>query len=276
MSRIIPKYYNYPMIGRTRNDADIALANSDPLLIRRGLIEGASIVHKFGRNPDVPNGSWEGVLQAAAQFPWLTAASAVRVKSGGNAADDGTASPQGAGALTVTIQGVDATGAEITETVTTAGAAASAPTTQLFLRVYRAWVASAGAYTGNNTDDIVIETTGGTALIQITAGEGQTQFCGYTIPLGKTGYLASAMVQADAAKAADFRLFTRADCTTVTAPFQAKRLKYFWDGVLGQAEVRPFTPILTLPALTDIWIEARGGGAGTECTADMEILIFDV
>ena len=275
MTRKIPVYDDYPQIGRLRLDPSLALANSDPILIRRGLVTGASIVHKFGRNPDVPNGTWEGVLQAAAQFPWLTAASAVRVKSGGNVADDGTASPQGAGALTVTIQGVDATGAEITETVTTAGAAASAPTTQTFLRVYRAWVASAGAYTGSNTAAVIIETTGGTALIQITAGEGQTQFCGYTIPLGKTGYLASAMVQADAAKAADFRLFTRADCTTVTAPFSAKRLKYFWDGVLGQVEVRPFTPMLTLPALTDIWIEARGGGAGTECTADMEIIIFD-
>ena len=271
MTRIIPTYDDYPQIGRLRLDPSLALANSDPILIRRGLVTGASIVHKFGRNPDVPNGTWEGVLQAAAQFPWLTAASAVRIRSGGNGADTGN----GAGARTVTIQGIDATGVEITETVTTAGAAASSPTTALFLRVYRAWVATAGTYTGANTAAVIIETTGGTALVQITAGEGQTQFCGYTIPLGKTGYLASVMVQADAAKAADFRLFTRADCTTVTAPFQAKRLKFFWDGVLGQVEVKPFTPMLRIPALTDIWIEARGGGAGTEVSADMEIIIFD-
>ena len=275
MTRKIPKYDDYPQIGRLRLDPSLALANSDPLLIRRGLVTGASVVHKFGRNPGVPNGTWEGVLQVAAQFPWLTAAIAVRVKAGGDGADSGTSSPLGAGAQTVTIQGIDATGAEITETVTTAGTSASAPTTALFLRVYRAWVAAAGAYTGNNTAAVVIETTGGTALIQITAGEGQTQFCGYTIPLGKTGYLASVMVQADAAKAADFRLFTRANCTTVAAPFPAKRLKYFWDGVLGQVEVRPVTPMLRLPALTDVWIEARGGGAGTEVCADMEIIIYD-
>jgi hypothetical protein len=112
-------------------------------------------------------------------------------------------------------------------------------------------------------------------MITIVADEGQTQFCGYTIPLGKTGYLASVMVQADAAKAADFRLMTRADADDVTAPFSPKRLKFFWDGVLGPSPIQPLTPILELPALTDIWIEARGGGAGTEVSADMEIILFD-
>jgi len=274
MSRIIPKYYNYPMIGRTRNDADIALANSDPLLIRRGLIEGASLVHKFGRNPAVPNGSWEGVLQATAQFTWLQTATTVRVKAGGDAADDGTSSPLGAGAHTVTIQGLDATGVEVTETVTTAGTAASAFTTTEFLRVYRAWVSAAGTYTGNNTAAIMIE-DGTNDLITIVAGEGQTQFCGYSIGLGKTAYLASVAVQADGAKAADFRLFTRENILETSPPYTAKRLKYYWDGVLGVSLVKTLTPILKIPALTDIWIEAQGGGVGTEVTADMELILYD-
>ena len=274
MSRIIPEYYNYPLIGRTRNDAEIAQANSDPLLIRRGLIQGASLVHKFGRNSGVPNGSWEGVLQATAQFTWLQAATTVRVKAGGNVADDGTSSPLGAGAQAVTIQGLDATGVEVSETVTTAGAAASAYTTTEFIRVYRAWVSAAGTYTGNNTANIMIE-DGSNDLILIAAGEGQTQFCGYTIPLGKTGYLASVLVQADGAKAADFRLFTRENILETSAPYTAKRLKYYWDGVLGVSVVRTLTPILRIPALTDIWIEAQGGSVGTEVTADMEIVLYD-
>jgi len=107
------------------------------------------------------------------------------------------------------------------------------------------------------------------------AGEGQTQFCGYTIPAGKSGLLATVKVQADAAKAADFRLFTRADADTVAAPFPAKRLKFFWDGVLGSDTNLTITPLELMPALTDVWIEARGGGAGTEVSADMEIILFD-
>jgi len=270
MTRKIPAYDDYPQIGRLRLDPALALANSEPLLIRRGLVTGASIVHKFGRNPAVPNGSWAGILTSSAQFVWLTAASAVRVKAGGNSAD----TSNGAGARTVTIQGLSATGAEVTATVTLAGASASAATTQTFLRVYRAWVETAGTYTGNNTGNVVIETTGGTALIQITAGEGQTQYCAYTIPLGKTGYLANVTVQADSLKPADFRLFTRGPCTTVTAPFPAKRLKYYWDGISGKASSQTRTSILAMPALTDIWIEAQGSSA-TEATADMEIILFD-
>lgn len=276
MSRIIPRYYDYPLIGRVRNDPNVALANSDPLLIRRGLIDGASLVHKFGRNAGVPNGTWEGVLQATAQFTWLTTATTVRVKAGGDAGDDGTASPLGAGALEVTIQGLNAAGVEVSEAVTTAGTGASASTTTEFLRVYRAWVSVAGAYTGVNTNDIMIENTAGTAdLIMIADDEGQTQFCGYTIPAGKTGYLASVIVQADGGKAADFRMFTRSDANNVTAPFAPKRLKFFWDGILGASVLKPITPILTLPAWTDIWIEARGGGASTEVSTDMEIILYD-
>jgi len=120
----------------------------------------------------------------------------------------------------------------------------------------------------------MIENSGsGTDLITIAADEDQTQYCGYSIPLGYTGYLLSAIVQVDASKAADFRLFTRENLTDNTTPFSPKRLRYYWDGVLGIETFNPDTPILKLPALTDIWIEARGGGAITEVSADIEILL---
>ena len=276
MPRKIPVYDNYAQIGRTRLDPTMALANADPLLIRRGLITGASLVHKFGRNPAVPNGSWEGVLQASAQFYWPQVATAVRIKSGGNVADDG-GSPQGAGALEVTVQGLNAAGVEVSEAMTTAGAAASTATTTEFFRVYRAWVSAAGTYTGNNTAAIMIEdAAGANDLLTLAAGEGQTQYCAYTIPAGKVAYLSSVMVQADAAKAADFRLMTRENANNVTAPFSPKRLRFFWDGVLGPSLLKPVTPIIPLAAWTDIWVEARGGGAGTEVSVDFELSVYDV
>jgi len=277
MPKDIPVYDQLETIGKTRIDATIALANSDPLLIRRGLVDGASLVHKFGRNAAVPNGSWDGVLQLSGQFPWLQAATKVRIKAGGNAADDFGPSPQGTGAWAVTVQGLTAAGIEATENLTAAGASASASSTIEFIRVYRAWVPFAGSYTGSNTGNMVIEDeAGSTDLIMIAAGEGQSQFAGYTIPAGKVAYLASVMVQADAAKAADFRLMTRENANDVTVPFSAKRLKFFWDGILGASVLKPFTPILALNAWTDIWIEARGGGAGTEVSADFELIVYDV
>ena len=49
-----------------------------------GSIPGVSVIHKFGRNTAVPNGSWEGVLEAGAQFYFPTTATTVRIKAGGN------------------------------------------------------------------------------------------------------------------------------------------------------------------------------------------------
>lgn len=246
--------------------------NAFALNVALGKVDGYSVVHKFGSNPTVPNGSWAGILSAAAQFVWPQTPIAVRVKAGGNAADVDTT---GAGARTVTVQGLDSTGVQVQATISLLGATVSAPTTQTFLRVYRVWVETAGTYTGANTGAILIETTAGTALINIAAGAGQSQYCAYTIPLGKTGLLTMAEVQVDGTKASDFRLFTRANILDVAVPVSPKRLKLYWDGVLGTDIHQPNFPELVLPALTDIWIEARGGGALTEATANMEIVLVD-
>jgi hypothetical protein len=242
------------------------------LEVAKGNIANHSLVHKFGRNDGVPNGTWEGVLLLSTSFTWLTTATTVRVKSGGDANDTAA----GTGAQAITVEGLDQTGAEASEDIELAGASASSATTTTFIRVFRAYIADgrAGTYTGANTGNIVVENgSGGTDLIQISAGEGQSQYCAYTIPLGYTGYLLSALVQADAAKAADFRLYTRENILDTTTPFSPARLKFFWDGILGPAPIKPNTALQALPALTDIYIEARGGGAVAEVAADMEILL---
>jgi len=245
--------------------------------IARGRVSNVSLVHKFGRNSGVPNGSFEGVLQASAQFYWPQAATTVRVKAGGNAADDGTSSPLGAGARSVTVSGIDVNGQAATETLTTAGGSASASTTTEFWRVNRAWVAETGTYTAANTAAIMIEdTAGANDMITIVAEEGQTQFAAFTVPINKRGYLLSAYAYADATKAADFALYTRNNITDVTAPMSAKRLKHYWDGVLGSVRIQPHSPMLTLAPLTDIWIEAQGGGALTEVSAGFEVALVDV
>ena len=276
MPKKIPIYDSWPEHGRHRIDSTLALANSDPLLIRRGLVEGAIVVHKFGLNPDIPNGAWGGVLQATTQFTWQTAATTVRIKAGGNAADDGTSSPLGAGAQTVTIQGLDINGAAVSETIITAGAGASASTVTEYFRVHRAFVETAGVYTGNNTADIVIEDTAGTVdLIMIAADEGQSQFCAYTIPSGKVGLLASVVVQASVTKPADFRLFARADANDVTNAFSPKKLKIYWSGQQGGDHHRLLTPHLVMPEWTDRWVEARGSSVNTAAVSSMEILLYD-
>jgi len=242
------------------------------LEIAKGNVPGHSLVHKFGRNDAVPNGSFAFVnLLGFTAWP-LSAATTVRIKAGGNAAD----TAGGNGAREVTVQGIDSNLAELSEAIVTAGAGASSATTASFWRIHRAWVSSAGTYGAANTAAVVIENSGGgTDLIQIGIEEGQTQFTAWSVPTGKTAYLTSVHVTVDANKAADIRCFTRANFNDATPPVSAKRLKLYWDGLLGDFMYEPKTPELTLVALTDIWFEAQGSGAGTEVSVDFELIVVD-
>ena len=242
--------------------------------VRKGNVTGHSCVHKYGRHDAVPNGTWEHIsLLPFATTNFRTTAAAMRIAAGGNAADTAA----GAGAREVTIQGIDSTLAEVTSVIATAGALASAATTELYWRVHRTWVSGVGTYMAANTADVVIEdSAGGASMIKIATEEGQSQFAGFTIPTGKKGYLLSVHVTVDANKTADIRCFTRKSMTDVTAPMPAKRLKLFWDGLLGQFRFSPRVPEIELDAIEDIWFEARGSGAQTEVSLDFELLIVDV
>lgn len=240
--------------------------------VRKGNIPGHSLVHKFGRNDSVPNGSWEFInLLGFTSWP-LSAATTVRVKAGGNAADD----TAGNGAREITIQGIDSNLVEISEAVATAGAAASSATAASFWRVHKAWVSSSGTYGASNTAAVTIENSGGgTDLIQINTEEGQTQFGGWSVPTGKTAFLLTAFMSTDSSKAADFRMFIRESFNDTTAPMKAKRVQLYFDGVISQHEFNPNSPGASIPALTDIWWEAEGGGAITEVSIDFELLVVD-
>lgn len=240
--------------------------------VAKGNVAGHSLVHKFGRNDAVPIGAWERVALLSVTTFHLTAVTTVRIKAGGDAADTAA----GAGARQITVQGIAADGTEQTETITTAGASASASTILTFWRIHRAWVSSVGTYSAANTGTVTIENTAGTQdLILIAASEGQTQYAGYTIPAGKTGYLLSVLATVDSNKVADMKLVVRYDITDTTAPMSSTYLKNYWDGLVGVFTFHPSSPSLVLPALTDIWIEAQGSGAVTEVSADFELLLVD-
>ena len=249
------------------------LSNRDFLTeVQKGNVAGHSMVHKFGRNDSVPNGSWQFVNNLGFTAWPLSAATTVRIKAGGNAADD----LAGAGAREVTVQGIDSTGAESSEAISTTGASASAITATSFWRVHRSWVSAVGTYGAANTGAVVIENgTGGTDLIEIAAGEGQTQFAGYTIADGKTGYLLSIHCHVASNKQAKVRVFTRANYDDTSAPMDSKRLRLFFDGVAGDTVYKPTGPELSIAGKSDIWVEAYGDGATADVSADFELLLVD-
>jgi hypothetical protein len=196
----------------------------------------------------------------------------VRIKAGGNAAD----AFGGSGAISVEIFGLNESFIEVTETIIPSGTGVSQPTSGSFWRVYRAGVVDVGTYGAANIDDIVIENSNGSSdRLEITADEGQTQHCAYSIPSGSIGYLMSMHAHVDGGKAADIRVFSRENLNVVISPMTSKRLKLYYDGVLGTIDYLPDAPNIILPPLTDVWVEARGGGANTEVSVDMEILIIE-
>ena len=240
--------------------------------VAKGNVPGHSLIHKFGRNPGVPNGTFEFVTSLGQTNHVLSALTTVRIKAGGNAADTAA----GAGAREITIQGIDSTLAEVTETITTAGAGASAVTTKTWWRVHRAWVSSVGTYGAANTGAITIENgAGGTDIILIETEQGQTQDAVWTVPIGKTAYLLSSVTTIDSSQDADIQIFQRQDITDTTAPMKSRRIINHFDGLAATFGFKPNFPSFALPALTDIWAEAEGSGGNTMVSVDLEILVID-
>jgi hypothetical protein len=211
--------------------------------VQQGNVAGASLVHAVGRNDAVPDAGWEFVNFLGFTAWPLSAATTVRIKAGGDAADTAA----GAGAQEVTVQGIDSNFAETSEAIATAGAGASAVTTASFWRVHRAWVSAVG----------------------------QAQSGGWTVPVGKTGYLLSLHLHVDAKQSANVRVFTREDIDDTSAPMKSKRIKLFFEGVVGTMNYVPRSPVVVISEKSDIWVEAYGDGGIIQISADMEILVID-
>ena len=237
-----------------------------------GKLAGYSTVAKFGRNDDVGTGAYEDIWVNGGTYNWLQAASAVRVKAGGNIADDSG----GAGAQKVMIAGLDENWMQVEEEVTLAGASASSPTTTTFIRVYRAYVTDAGAYTGSNTAAIVIETTGDVTVASIGAGLGQTQLGIYTVPAGKTAYLVRVFINVSQVgnKQVNVRMWQRQNADDVTTPFASKRLVDIWDEVAGQVAVSHLS-YPSFPAKTDVWFDAIADTAASAVDVRFDMILVD-
>lgn len=240
--------------------------------VQKGNVPGHSLIHKFGRNDAVPNASWAHVSLLPFDITdFRQSAITMRVKAG-NAADTAA----GAGAREITIQGIDSAFANLSEAVATAGESASSATSATFWRVHRAWVSACGTYSAANTAAVVIEDSGGGAdFISIGVEEGQTQYAGWSVPLGKTAWLLSVLATVDSNKTSNIRCFTRENLDDVSAPMSSKRLMIFWDGVQNSLAFRPNSPVFSISEKGDIWFEVYGDGAVSAVSVDFELLLID-
>ena len=242
------------------------------LQVARERKKGIRGFSQFGRNEAVT--TTERFIWIGAATPYLgrlQAASALRIRAGGNVNDTAA----GTGARSVTIIGLDENWNAAEETIATNGVSVSAATTTTFLRLNHARVQDVGAYGGENAGGITVETTAGIEMCLIGTGVGQTQVAAHTVPAGKTGYLYAVRATVEAAKAVTVSWYQVQNADDVTVPFTGRRLIHRFAKSEGQSILNYVIPIV-LPAKTDLYATAftETGTSAVGCTFDM-ILVDD-
>ena len=168
------------------SDADTVITRniSEELTIAENKYAGRFVVNKFGRNSDVDAAEdiWEGGGDYTG-FPTGSAETLTIVSSSADDTSDGT------GARTLRIFGLDSD-FELQQEDITLNGTTNVTTTNTYMRVYRAYVLTAGSG-DTNAGVITINhtTTTSNVFASIQAGFGQTHLSNYTVPSGFTGYL---------------------------------------------------------------------------------------
>lgn len=160
--------------------------------IARGVIPNSKIIHKFGANFDIDQGTDpESVWTGGGQYPWASLSTAQTIYAISTSASDTS---------TMTIEGLDSDYNEQSETVTLNGLTAVA-TNNTFIRVFRM------TYDAVNVGTLEARVTSGTGTIvaQIEAGDAQTLMAVYTVPKDYTAYLVTG----------DVTINSKRDCTVL-------------------------------------------------------------
>lgn len=244
-----------------------------------GGVRESDIRHKFGRNSLVTTSFAPVTIGGIWRMPQVSGATALRVKAG-NAAD----TVDGAGAREVQLEGLDATGAYVVETLATAGASASLSTTTLYIRMPRARVTKSGAYpddtTGSHVGDIVIENSAGTQdwlTIATDSGDlahGQSEIGADTVPLGKKAIISGFIVHTDANKPVDLAFKVRKNILETSAPYSPMLVKENYVGVVGTVPLTLSQPAI-YPALTDMLMVAKVAQGDAEVSVDWLGILVD-
>ena len=191
--------------------------------IARNNMFQAHVHHQFGRNISCPITYVPVTDIGVYRTPQAGAATALRIKAGGNALDTAT----GTGARSVRLYGLNALGDEVEEVLATAGASASASTTNTFIRLYLVEVYESGTYgtqsAGSHAGNITIENVAGTenwAQIQLNGfPSGTTGIGSITVPRNHVGLVSAINISVDHTKATDLIILKREGILQTAAPY---------------------------------------------------------
>ena len=208
------------------------------LALSRGLILGHSVVHIHGHNDDVDVGT-EDINESGGDLAYLSAAETMLIAS--TSASDASA---GTGVRSLRINGIDASGATLSEDITLNGTS-SVTTVASFLRVNDLISLTAGS-AGSNVGDITCTaSTAATVQNQIAVGKGIDQNSSYTVTTGCKLYVY--LLEWNAAKLSGGgtpRILMTWRCrTSGSAPWRQLFSKHLDTGVTDELDARFPQPI---------------------------------
>jgi len=245
-----------------------------------GNMNQAHVHHQFGRHLTIGT-TYSPVSDTGLyRTPQPAAATALRIKAGGNAGD--TAS--GAGARSVRLWGLNASGDEITAIIATNGALASAATTVTFIRLYLAEVYESGTYgtatAGSHVGNITIENAAGTedwAQIQLNGfPSGTTGIGSITVPRNHVGLITSIQInpEVQANKSTDVLILKREAILQTAGPYKPIVKIQEIIGMVSNFEIT-FDMPMVVPELTDIGVLAKVSSGTGAISVDMEVIFLE-
>lgn len=235
--------------------------------IAKGNISGATVIHKFGRNPDADQNEVVDIWDGDAEWVAPTAARTHTIVSS-NTADTSA----GTGARTVQVYGLDQDYALANEVVTLGGTVGTV-TSGSYNIIHRMIVRTAGDAGQNMGSITATAASDNTITAAILAGNNQTLMAIYQIPANKTGYMTgfyADMQRSVTTGACDIQLKEKPDGEV----YQVK----FVGGVVGAGSSyleRRYDVPRSIPAKTTIKMTATASANNTDVSAGFDIILVD-
>lgn len=266
---------NFPGLGASASSNGQSNGQSNleyGLNIQRGLVTGVSVIHRFGRNPDVDiaNG-FEDLWQGGDKYTGFNATVAETVEIFSSDAADTSA---GTGARTAVISGLDSSLVPQSEVVILNGLA-PVDTVNQYLRVDSILILTAGSGEQNAGDVTARQkTTTANVFGIVPIGGNRTLMSTFTVPFGKVGYITSGF--ASLAKKKDAFCNVQALVRFPGSVFQIA--EWFTIGASSSSYVyRDFkATLIGIPAGTDIKIAADTSQNDVGVSGGFEIILVDV
>lgn len=232
------------------------------LAIAEGDVSGHSVLLKFGRNADVDTGGVETIWEGGGAYPFPSTAQSLEAVS--SSVDDDSA---GTGARTITLIGLNASYVEQTQVIILDGTTPVA-ITGTWLRVYRCSVTTAGTGAVNAGLITIRISGGGTTLLVIGAGEGQTLMAVYTVPAGYTAYMISYYASANATPtlpAVDVSLYTMPSTMVINLKHKQALTAGYFD--------HKFRAPFKIEEKTDIYLNASSSVNNTDVCGGFDLIL---